>query len=174
MAPPSCLLVVDVQSGFICPPTAPIPAAVRAFCDKRSFDHRVFTRFINPGAGGSFIEILGWPHLQDESEISLAPEVADLPTLVIDKHAYSPFVDTKLEDRLRNLGVHEVYLCGIDTDICVLTTAVGLFDRGFRPMVIADLSMSCAGPEFHEAAIKLLPRYIGADNVVSVADLSRR
>lgn len=173
MSLPTCLIVVDVQSGFICSVTAPIPAAVSAFCKENSFEHRIFTRFINPGNGGPFVKILGWSHLQNEEEIALAPEVADLPTVIVDKHTYSPFVDTKLEDRLRNLGVHDVLVCGIDTDICVLTTAVDLFDRGFRPFVIKDLSMSHAGPEFHEAAIKILPRYIGANSVVTIADIPK-
>lgn len=174
MEAPSCLLVVDVQSGFISSATASIPSAVRAFCESTPFKHRIFTRFNNPGVGGPFVKILKWRRLSHDSETALAPEVADLPTLVIDKYAYSPFVDTKLEDILRNLGVYEVAVCGIDTDICVLTTAVDLFDRGFRPVVVSDLSMSHAGRVFHDAAIKILPRFIGADNVVTSAELSRR
>ena len=171
MTLPSCILVVDVQNGFICPATATIPAAVRSFCDNNKFEHRIFTRFINPGNGGPFVNVLGWPRLQDEDEIALAPEVADLPTLIVDKYTYSPFVDTKLEDRLRNLGLQEVFVCGMDTDICVLTTAVDLFDRGFQPTVIANLSMSHAGTEFHDAAIKILPRYIGEHNVINITEL---
>ena len=174
MGIPSCLLVVDVQSGFISPASASIPSALRAFCESTPFEHRIFTRFINPGSGGPFVDILNWPRLRQDGEIALALEVADLPTLVIDKYTYSPFVDTKLEDTLKNLEVYEVAVCGIDTDVCVLTAAVDLFDRGFRPLVVSDLSMSHAGREFHEAAIKILPRFIGADNVVTAAQLSRR
>ncbi len=97
--------------------------------------------------------------------------MADLPTVVVDKFTYSPFVDTKLEDTLLEMGVDEVLVFGMDTDVCVLTTAVDLFDRGFHPVVVTDLSMSHAGHQYHDAAIAILPRYIGAKNVVTTADL---
>jgi nicotinamidase-related amidase len=168
---PSCLIAVDLQSGFIGTTTASIPLAVQAFCERNPIRHRIFTRFVNPGAGGPFLEILGWSRFQEDREIALAPEVASLPTLVVDKCSYSPFVDTKLEETLRDLDVYDVLVFGIDTDVCVLTTAVDLFDRGFRPLVVSDLSMSHAGRKYHDAAITILPRYIGAKNVVTTADL---
>lgn len=171
---PSCLIAVDIQSGFIDTTTASIPPAVRRFCERNPIRHRIFTRFVNPGIGGPFVEILEWPRLQEQREIALAPEIEDLPTLVVDKCSYSPFVDTKLEDTLRGLEVDDVLVFGIDTDVCVLTTAVGLFDRGFRPVVVTDLSMSHGGREYHDAALSILPRYIGADNIVTTADLECR
>ncbi len=168
---PSCLIAVDIQSGFIDEHTAQIPMAIRQFCIHAPIEHRIFTRFINPGEGGPFIEILGWPQLQENREIVLAPEIDDCPTLVVDKYSYSPFIDTKLEDILRRLEVDEVLVFGIDTDVCVLTTAVDLFNRGFHPIVVSDLSMSHAGIEYHNAALSILPRYIGANNIVTTADL---
>ena len=168
---PSCLIAVDVQSGFINAATSSIPQAVRKFCDRNQIEHRIFTRFVNPGAGGPFVEILGWSRLQDEQEIALASEVDGLPTLVLDKNTYSPFVDTNLEEVLRDIGVDDVLVFGIDTDVCVLMTAVGLFDRGFRPVVVTDLSASTGGRQHHDAALSLLPRYIGSDNIATTTDL---
>ncbi len=102
----------------------------------------------------------------------LAREVWGLPTLVVDKQSYGPFVGTELEAILHRIGARDVLVCGIDTDICVLATAVDLFDRGFRPFVISDLSMSHAGPELHDAALRILPRFIGGDGIVTVAELT--
>ncbi len=171
MLVPSCFIAVDVQVGFMSAATASIPSAIQQFCERNHVEHRIFTRFINPGSGGPFVDILGWSRLQQEPEVTLASEVASLPTLVVDKFTYSPFVDTKLEDTLRKLEVRDVLVFGIDTDVCVLTTAVELFDRGFHPIVVSDLSMSHAGHRYHEAAITIIPRYIGADNVITTVEL---
>ncbi len=56
MALPSCLIAVDVQAGFIAPATASIPLAIREFCERNPIEHRIFTRFVNPGNGGSFVD----------------------------------------------------------------------------------------------------------------------
>lgn len=168
---PSCVLVVDVQNGFISPATAELPAAIRQFLKTTQFQHRIFTRFINPGAGSMFVEVLNWKQMQSGTEIAISPELEDLPTLVVDKHTYSPFLNTELENALREREVRKLLVCGINTDICVLTTAVELADRDFHPVVVKDLCMSTAGTEPHEAALRILPRYIGGKNVVSSNEL---
>lgn len=168
---PSCLIAVDIQVGFIGPSTAEIPAQIRAFCEVVPVEHRIFTRFINPGTGGPFVDFLDWHRLQDGNETALAPEVADLPTLLIDKHSYSPFAHPGLEDALRVLDVEEVLVFGIDTDACVLATAFGLFDLGIRPRVVTDLSASSGGRKYHDSAMAILARSIGADGIVNTSDL---
>ena len=169
---PSCLLVVDVQHGFICPATEAVPAAVRSLCERVHFEHRILTRWINAGAGGPFVEILDYHGFQGGApEIPLVPEVADLATLVIDKYGYSPFVDTSLESTLQEFGVRTVAVCGIDTAVCVLAAAVGLFDRGFRPLLVSDASGSMTGPDDHQAALRILSRTIGAGNVMTTEEL---
>ena len=171
MEGPSCLLAIDVQFGFVDPATEAVPAAVRSLCERVAFEHRIFTRWINPGAGGPFVEILDYHGFQgDAPEIPLVPEVADLATLVIDKYGYSPFVGTSLESTLHDLGVRTVVVCGIDTAVCVLSAAVGLFDRGFRPVLVSDASRSMGGPDIDQAALQILARNIGADNVMTTAE----
>ena len=57
-------------------------------------------------------------------------------------------------------------MCGVDTDACVMATA-GLFDAGFETFVVSDGCASSGGQEYHEAAIKILERNIGAQYVIS-------
>ena len=175
MEGPSCLLAIDVQFGFVCPETEAVPSAVRALCERMEFEHRVFTRWINPGPGGPFVDFLDYHGFQgDAPEIPLVPEVADLATTVVDKYTYSPFGGTDLEHTLRKLGVHTVAVCGIDTAVCVLSAAVGLFDRGFRPQLVSDASASMGGPEIHQSGLDILARTIGPHNIVTTEDLANR
>ena len=172
MEGPSCLLAIDVQAGFVCPATEAVPAAVRSLCERVAFEHRIFTRWINPGAGGPFVEILDYHGFQGDSpEIPLAPEVADLATLVVDKYTYSPFVGTSLESTLQEFDVRTVVVCGIDTAVCVLSAAVGLFDRGFRPVLVSDASASMGGLDIHQGALQVLSRSIRPHNIMTTDDL---
>ncbi|MXZ52669.1 MAG: cysteine hydrolase [Acidimicrobiaceae bacterium] len=172
---PSCLLAIDVQFGFVCAETEAVPSAVRSLCERVAFEHRVFTRWINPGPGGPFVDFLDYHGFQgDAAEIPLTDEVADLATMVVDKYTYSPFVGTDLERSLRELDVRTVVVCGIDTAVCVLSAAVGLFDRGFRPLLVSDASASMGGPDIHQAGLDVLARTIGPHNIVTGDDLAAR
>ena len=150
----------------MCSDTSAIPAAVRSLCEHTHFEHRIFTRFINPGAGSPFVDILGWTALQDEQETALVPEIAHLPTLVVNKFTYSPFVGTRLEETLANFGIRDIAVCGIDTDACVLATVIGLMDRGIRPTVLSDLTGSTGGSEVHHAALRVLTRVVGPEKIL--------
>ena len=70
-------------------------------------------------------------------------------------------------NELRQSGTTEVSLCGIDTDACVMATALDLFQNGIRPVVLAEACASHAGPDYHEAGLKLLARLIGREQIVS-------
>ena len=175
MEGPSCLLAIDVQFGFVGPGTEAVPSAVRSLCERVDFEHRIFTRWINEGPGGPFVEFLDYHGFQgDAPEIPLVPEVADLATMVVDKHTYCPFVGTGLDTTLREFGVDTVAVCGIDTAVCVLAGAVGLFDRGFRPLLVSDASASMGGPDIHQAALEVLSRSIRPHHIVTTDDLAAR
>ncbi|MBB4689189.1 cysteine hydrolase family protein [Amycolatopsis jiangsuensis] len=85
---------------------------------------------------------------------------------VIKKHRYNSFYATDLEIILRGLGVETVVLTGMTTECCVLGTARGALERGFRSVVLSDACASCdypdlgAGPmsatEMHRAALRVM------------------
>lgn len=70
---------------------------------------------------------------------ALKGEWAGHPNLVLfNKTKYDAFFDTELERILREHGVIDVYLAGINTSICVMATAQGAYFRGFRVHVLKD------------------------------------
>ena len=56
----------------------------------------------------------------------------------MDKTRYSAFAGTDLELQLRVRGITEVHLTGVCTDICILHTAVDLYNKGFAIVVHKD------------------------------------
>lgn len=158
----SCLIVIDVQKGFINPWTAHIPAAVERL--QAGYDRVVATRFHNP-EGSLYRRLIGWQRLGRETAdfpLAFTPR-DDAP--VIDKASYTCVTADLLED-LERWGAEEVHLCGIATDNCVLKSAVDLFEAGVKPVVLAYAAASHGGPDCHAAGILLLERFIGAAQVV--------
>lgn len=159
----SCLIIVDVQNGFINQWTEHIPATVESLQD--GYDRIVATRFYNP-EGSLYRRLIGWQRLGRDSEdfpLAFQPR-AGAP--VIDKATYTCVTPDLLED-LERWGVEEVHLCGIATDNCVLKSAVDLFEAGVKPVVLADAAASHGGPDCHAAGLMLLERFIGASQVVT-------
>jgi nicotinamidase/pyrazinamidase len=57
---------------------------------------------------------------------------------VIQKHRYSAFFETKLDQVLHELGVSEIHICGFCTDICVLHTTSDLRNRDYDVVVRSE------------------------------------
>lgn len=161
------LLVVDVQNGFVNDSTRhvlePINALIRQW--RENDKTIVFSRFINPENGL-------WERLRDWHECKTGPATLlhqDLLTdgaAVRDKQTYTawgPDLAELCRDRLLDTAV----LCGIDTNECVLATAMDIFDAGIRPIVAVDCCASGAGDRFHQAGILLLERALGAHQMLS-------
>ncbi len=160
--PPSCLLIIDVQNGFINEWTRHIPSRVEAVQDR--FDHLVVTRFYNP-ENSFYRRLIGWnrfAHDSDDTALAFTPRQ---DALIVDKAQYSCLTE-EVESLLASNGIDRVHLCGIATDNCVLKTAVDLFEHRVEPVVMADYCASHGGPECHQAGLLLLGRFIGADQIV--------
>ena len=125
---------------------------------------RRLTRFIN-AEGSPYRRLLDWHRFYAGSDdVPLAFEPVD-GVVVIDKQVYTCVTPAFLQD-LRDKGVEEVAVCGIDTDACVSACAVDLFENGFRPILLSDACASHAGAEYHEVAIRILTRLIGRRQIV--------
>ncbi len=54
------------------------------------------------------------------------------------KSFFDGFYDSNLQETLVKVGAKRVYLCGINTDVCVFHTAIGAMIRGYETFVIED------------------------------------
>jgi nicotinamidase-related amidase len=161
---PNAIIIIDVQNGFINPSTAHIPAKIKSLLDAVAFEHRIFTQFFNP-PGSPYEKLIQWTRLRTNEEIAIVPELTPYPSVVFQKPIYS-CVSQDFLRYAKAQQIHQFYLAGIDTDCCVLKSAVDLFENGFKPMVLADCCMSSGGQLAHEAALTILPRFIGIAQVV--------
>jgi nicotinamidase-related amidase len=72
--------------------------------------------------------------------IELVPEFAPFapPAIVLDKWAYSPWLETRLHALLQQQSVDTLVVSGGETDVCVLSTVLGAVDRGYRVVIVTD------------------------------------
>jgi len=102
----------------------------------------------------------------------LAPEPGEHTVF---KHRYSPFHNTDLELLLRNLGVDSLFVCGVNTNNCILCTCFEAFNRDYRVYLVEDVCASMNGEEYHRAAVKLIAAALAwvvkADDVINALNL---
>ena len=131
------------------------------------FDAIYASRFVNT-PNSSFVRFMGWHECFDPEDIAL---VAGLKTdMIFDKHSFSCFdSDISLAETIATSCLPNsprVYICGFDTEACVLRTAFDCFEQGIRPLVLADYCSSSQGTEYHEAGLTCMRSAIGAVQVL--------
>lgn len=100
----------------------------------------------------------------------LIPELTPLPgELVIDKPGKGAFYGTSLEATLRRLGVRQLVVTGVTTEICVQSTVREANDRGYDCLVLSDCTASYF-PEFHAVALRMIAAQGGILGWVSSSD----
>jgi nicotinamidase-related amidase len=157
-----CLLIIDVQKGFINGHTSHIPKLIEEL--QYSYNYVFATRFHNP-EDSFFRKLIHWNKFEEgsrECEFAYEPK---RDTYVIDKTVYSCVNDTLLE-KLAALNIGEVHICGLETDMCVTKNAVDLFEAGIIPIVLSKYCASCSGENAHVNALQTLRRYIGTEQVL--------
>lgn len=136
--PSPLLLIVDVQRAFINQQTLGMLPVIGDLM--RQYPNIAATQF-HDRLHSNYVRLLDWREcFQEDEGHALALRLPE-DTLVIKKDTYNGFT-TALRDHLFRLRIYEVHLCGMDTDACILATALSIFDAGLRPVVLANACSS--------------------------------
>jgi nicotinamidase-related amidase len=176
------LLVVDMQNGF-CHPDGSMPrigmgleGAPEAVANAAAAVRQarlaripvIFTRHLyRPGrADEGRALVANSPALAGIDGLAAgtwdAEVVAELGCgpgdLVVDKVRFDAFQWTSLEPLLRGLGVDDLVVCGVVTNLCVETTVRSAFMRDYSVTLLADC---CAAKtrRLHELSLEVLASY---------------
>ncbi|WP_214326016.1 cysteine hydrolase [Nonomuraea sediminis] len=168
------LIVIDTQNGFISEHSSPVIPVIATLVDRwqTAGGAVVFTRYLNY-AGSPYERLIRWSKLKESPEIDIVPELIPLAgkaTAIIDKTIYS-FFNKEGETLTREHGWTDLYVCGLDTESCVLKTVVDAFERDLTPRLIKDASASHAGQAAHDAGILVASRFIGLDQIITTSDI---
>lgn len=163
-------LCIDMQNlaGEEGPWEAPwsgkILPTVIALCE-RFRQRTIFTRFMPPPTPGQATGTWRgfyskWPQVTGEA---ISPHLLDLmpplstfvpPALVLDKMTYSAFGNRALLSQFRKWQIKQIVISGLETDVCVLATAMAAIDLGFG--VIIPLDAVCSSSDTgHDALLSV-------------------
>jgi nicotinamidase-related amidase len=184
----TALVVVDMQRGFVdvgqameVPPARATVPVIRGLLEafRTATVPVVFTAFVyspdvpllvgelhpehrpaGPGAPRGF----GHPSsccLEGDASAEIVEALAPRPDEpVIRKRWYDAFAGSALDGVLRARDVTSLVMVGTMTDICVLATVVGAFNREYRITVVED-AVSTLWPEIQRATLDIIGRAFG-------------
>jgi nicotinamidase-related amidase len=127
----------------------------------------VFTRLGTLLQDGADLPAWSWRRVQQVSapdgtqplhhvgspEHALIEEFQPMPNeLVLDRPTYNPFNSSALEQALRNMGVQNLVVAGLLTEVAVETTARSAGERGFW-VILAEDACATLSAEEHAAAM---------------------
>jgi len=102
------------------------------------------------------------PHcIEGTVETEIIPELAGYEGEIIPKTRFSAFVNTTLEEKLRQLKPEKVIFCGVCTDICVCHTVCGVRDRNYEVEVPVDCVASF-NEKAHYFTLEHMEKVLGA------------
>ena len=158
----SLLLVIDLQNAFINQSTEKLPSKIEETIASNQYDDVAFTRFVNYEES-LYVKKLNWRGCLSDEDKTIVLDTKGYQ--VFDKSIYSA-VTKELIEYMNNNQITKIYLCGINTDCCVLKTALDLFELGYDIYVLENLCGSTCGIERHNQAIDILKRNIGEKYVI--------
>lgn len=92
-------------------------------------------------------------------------------TNVFDKATYSAFGCTGFVARLAERRPRSLILTGVETDVCILATAIQAVDQGYA-VVIASDAVTSSSPAGHHAALEhVLPRLDQQVQIATTAEI---
>ena len=156
----SLLLVVDLQECFINDHTKEIPTKIKQYLvkNKNNFDFVAFTKFVNK-PGSNFVKLLGWRECLAPKGCEIAKELLGFVNKknTFEKQAYSAFKSKKLLSFIKKNKIRKIFICGLNTDACILATAFEGFDLGFETRVLKPLCGTMWGPrDYNDLMLKVL------------------
>lgn len=155
----NALIVIDVQNYFVNDNTKILPQKIAKFIKNNKFDFVLFTKFVNK-EGSNFFKKLNWKKCTGSPDTDIHSALVKFVNKnnVFEKSTYSIFKCEKLAKFLKNNKITKLFLCGIDTDGCVLSSAYDGFDIGYDIEIFKNLCLSHCGEKLNNSALNIIEK----------------
>ncbi|GEN44417.1 cysteine hydrolase family protein [Alkalibacillus haloalkaliphilus] len=93
--------------------------------------------------------------------------------IVIDKYRWSAFYDTSLDLMLKSLGVKHLYIGGVVTDGCLMTSVFDAYFRDYQINLIHDIT-SASNEGAHKSAILTMTNWVYNMKIYNTDELVKK
>jgi nicotinamidase-related amidase len=154
------VLVIDMLNEFVYGRLGGERSRAVVPCIKRLLEHArnngipvIYIRDSHE-EGDVELDVWGEHAMKGTEEAEIIPELEPLPgEVVLEKTTYFSFHDTGLDEILTDMGVDEVIITGLLTNICVKLAAAEAFVRQYSIM-IPEGCVNAVSQEEHEDALQ--------------------
>ena len=155
----NALIVIDVQNYFVNENTKILPQKITKFIKNNKFDFVLFTKFVNK-EDSNFFKILDWKKCTDSPDVDIHSALVKFvdKNNVFEKSSYSIFKCEKLAKFLKKNKITKLFLCGIDTDACILASAYDAFVLGYDIEILKELCFSHYGKKLNNSALNIIEK----------------
>ena len=80
---------------------------------------------------------------------------ADRCAKIVEKHTYDAFFETELRGFLRFHHIDTLYIAGVESNVCVLCTALSALSNGFATVILEDC-VATSLPALHAPALQII------------------
>ena len=154
------LLVIDMQQEFINENTKHLINKIDKL--KEEYKNIIYTKFIN-SPKSRWVKDLNWNGCLTKESQKLVIDPKD--NKIIEKEIYSS-LNKELIEYINKNNISKIHICGIDTECCILKTALDLFENDYDVYVLEEYTSSMNGKTKHQNAIEILKRNIGENRVI--------
>lgn len=182
----TALLVIDMQNDFVLPtgaiPVKDIQKGIVRYKDflkkcrsagmKIIFTRHTFTPEMNPIEAELFPELREGGLREETFGHAIVEDLTPMnDEIVLNKHKYNAFYDTKLDAVLKEAGMTSVIITGTMTEVCCETTARGAMERDYVVLFVSDLTFT-SDPQRQKATESVIASHVGW--VVSADEVSQK
>lgn len=159
------ILLVDIQEGYMNEELKNLPKDIEKHVKNYDYDVVIATRFINKNDSLHQSDI----HIKDmtvfSSKAKLVAPIDKIADFVLMKSTYTSYT-ADVANLLEKKDVKQVYIAGLNTETSILATALDLFDKGIKPVVLSHLCNTTNGKRINEAALEILRIAVGDECIL--------
>jgi len=155
------LMIIDMQRGYIKDGAQALIPKINLLPDR--FDRCIYIKTINDESCSARL-LANWKALATSAQQEIVVNIKS-GSKVFERNTHG--IPQQVIDYLKRMGAKEVYLCGLDADICILAIAHQLFDNGIMPLVLREYTTtSSSHKHLADYAFEIMKRSFGKKSVV--------
>ena len=155
----NALVIIDVQNGFINDNDKEVITKIVEYSNKNHFDHIVATAYINNYNTACHI-FEHWDEcMAGTFSAEIVPAIQDISERIFEKSKYSCW-NKEFRQWVKDNNIDRLYIVGVDTECCVLSSAFDSYNDLQDIVVVEDLCDSSNGYDYHKAGILILKQCI--------------